>query len=259
MGTKRCLCCSNLHFCNSHFSLLIHLCRYCSGPDNFPFYLLGAPDPCGSQPKPGRSPHCFPCLLLSDFTGTSLPLHKVLQEQLGIRNEYAACSLCPLRLQLAFQPCLSFHLLSNQPVPEASALTSPLACLHPLAHALLAQSQGSDPTQLPKVCSHLTSASPELASTCSAPTPSSLCFHPRHPLSDLSRQNASSWRACLHLILFSQPMNFSQASPLCRRGQGNAGAGGQEAGPRFSPGRPRASPGWERERRYGQRTLRGTQ
>lgn len=143
MGTRQCLYCLNLHFYNSHFSLLIHLCRYCSGPDNFSFYLLGAPDTWGSQPKPSRSPHCLSCLLLSDFTGISLPLHKVLQEQLGIHNEYAACSLCPSRLQLALQPCLSFRLLSNQPVPEASALTSPLACLHPLAHALLAQSQGS--------------------------------------------------------------------------------------------------------------------
>ena len=148
----------------------------------------------------------------------------------------------------AFQPAC-FRGLS----PDLTACLSP-----PLgSRSACTISRLRDPTQLPEVCARLTSASPELASTCLAPTPSSLCFHPRHPLSDLSHQTVSSWRACLHLILFSQPLDFSQAKPVHAVGVGRET--GQAAGPWFSPGRPRASPGWERERRYGQRTLRGTQ
>lgn len=122
-------------------------------------------------------------------------------------------------------PALLVFLSAFQPACSRGLSPDLTTCLSPPlgSYSACTISRLRDPTQLPEVCSHLTSASPELA--CSAPTLLSLCFHPRHPLSDLSRQKASSWRACLHLILFSQPLNFSQASPRCRRGQGN-GAGG---------------------------------
>lgn len=116
----------------------------------------------------------------------------------------------------AFQPACSRGLS-----PDLTACLSP-----PLgSRSACTISRLRDPTQLPEVCARLTSASPVLSSTCSAPTLSSLCFHPRHPLSFLFHQTVSSWRACLHLILFSQPLNFSQACPRCRCGQGNRAGG----------------------------------
>ena len=85
----------------------------CSDAENFSFYFLGILE-LSAQAKQESLLFSLPLALLKLHRQEhGPPLHKVLQQQLGILNEHVNSSLGLLRLQLGFQPYLSPHLLSH--------------------------------------------------------------------------------------------------------------------------------------------------
>lgn len=156
--------------------------------------------PCGSDLKSDKSPHCFPCLLLSTAlgqpskarAGRGPPLHEVLQHcRAPSINTHTSHSVLQGLTASASAwlsgliPALPPH---QEPRQTPTALASRLACLHPWLTPLallVAPSRPGTKCSLPHGLCQPDLHVPSVPRACPAPNTSRLCLCPSALVRDL--------------------------------------------------------------------------